>query len=57
MNQYQMITLGISFAVAVCLVGVGVAIAEASTIGIVCCIAAAFVLMGAGFAYKRKQNR
>nr|WP_232697824.1 DUF5325 family protein [Brevibacillus daliensis] len=52
-----MVTLVIATLVAFSLMGIGVSIGEGSTLGVIGCIAAAFLLMGFGFSYKKRQTR
>ncbi|USG64850.1 YlaF family protein [Brevibacillus ruminantium] len=57
MNRYQCVTLALAFGVAACLIGVGVAIGERSSLGVIGGILGACALMGYGFSYKRKHMR
>lgn len=57
MNRYQLVTLALAICVAACFVGVGIAVAENSWIGVVACIVGSVVLMGSGFRYKKKHLR
>ncbi|WP_373688784.1 DUF5325 family protein [Brevibacillus daliensis] len=56
-RRYKLVTLVIATLVAFSLMGIGVSIGEGSTLGVIGCIAAAFLLMGFGFSYKKRQTR
>jgi hypothetical protein len=56
-TRYQLVTLALALGVAASLIGVGIAIAEQSIVGIILCLVSSVVLMGGGFSYKKKHLR
>ncbi|QQE73861.1 DUF5325 family protein [Brevibacillus composti] len=57
MSRYQFVTLALALGVAACFIGVGIAIGERSSLGVIGGVLGACALMGYGFSYKRKHMR
>ncbi|MDQ0215188.1 hypothetical protein J2S13_001588 [Oikeobacillus pervagus] len=56
MKEIKWVFLLFAVAAAMSIIGIGIAIAERSTIGIIACIIALFVIMGQGFKTKKKMR-
>ncbi|PLR79218.1 hypothetical protein CU633_01550 [Bacillus sp. V3-13] len=56
MKEIKWIFVVFAIVAAACIMGIGVAIAERSLVGIFACIAGVIVVMGFGFKTKRKMR-
>lgn len=56
LNKIKWPLLFFAFAAASCMIGIGIAIAERSTLGAIGCIVALVIVMGYGFKTKKKMR-